>query len=592
MNYKVFIQKTDEIVNNMDIEELRNCIHTIARKIPETKRDEFFLHINDFHNQNDQDDILRKGICESLMNDKEVKNKVSEIYDIFNKISDRDVYISASGYEDYSNGYWQSDWIWEYEDSEGIGRIIEDAVLFAHDCMNDLRYKEALSIYKLVMNTDYPVEYEDGGDCFELSFKEMEEEGLISVNIYRLALEVLYTEYQLQTPDRRAERLYSYFNKSCFKNISIEDIFSLGREELQDMDMFLQLWIDLLMKQQGDSVLRLLNEAILLHKGLNGLKEEARRGYKEHPGLYLSAMVEYEKVHDYREVMEIGKEALDYLEIDLRIRGEIALKTSQAFAIMNHNEFMKRCWYEAFNSNSTIINYLRLFSDIESVASYKTDAEKRIEKLKVVDTYNKKTTSETIKNTVSEIEYKYLCFFSGQFDKVQYWCMEQKKPLGWTGKFIGHGVELMLLYLYAGNNLRKAGKEIAYRISRSIGFNDETNLVFIRKNMFMETDYYEQNNREIFWNIFSLWKLNYIASEKDIILYIEWLESVIDKRIIAIMDGKFRNRYDDVALLAAALGEVKESLGQHGAKYIIADKYTKIYSRRTNFKKALENYMD
>ncbi|WP_326908703.1 hypothetical protein [Sedimentibacter sp. MB31-C6] len=38
MNYKVVIQKTDEIVNNMDIEELRNCIHAIARKVPETEK--------------------------------------------------------------------------------------------------------------------------------------------------------------------------------------------------------------------------------------------------------------------------------------------------------------------------------------------------------------------------------------------------------------------------------------------------------------------------------------------------------------------------------------------------------------------------
>ena len=51
--------------------------------------------------------------------------------------------------------------------------------------------------------------------------------------------------------------------------------------------------------------------------------------------------------------------------------------------------------------------------------------------------------------------------------------------------------------------------------------------------------------------------------------YVKWLESVIDKRIDGIVGGKYRDKYNDVALLAGALGEVKESLGVKMAKVLL-----------------------
>jgi hypothetical protein len=473
-----------------------------------------------------------------------------------------------------------------------LAEAIEDALLFAHDCMNDFRYEEALSVFKLVMDTQFPVEDEVGGDSFELSLEEMEEEGLAGINLKVIALDVLYIEYQLHPSDKRTDILYSYFQYPYFKDIHIEDIFSVGREELKDTDMFFQSWIDFLMQQHSDVAARLLKEGILYYKGAEGFLEEARKGYNEHPGIYLAALLEYEKAHEYEKMKEIGKEALDKLERDLKIRGEIAIKTAQASACVNDDMLIRKCLYEAFYSDSTVINYLRLFADKESTVAYKDDAEKRIGNLQIYDDYHKKWISETYKNTVTETDYKYLCFFSGHFDKVKNWCMEQKSSIGWNGKFIGHGLDLMLLFLYADNNLKKAGKEIADRVSRRIGFNESKNLVFIKENLIFKTEVIEQNSKEIFWNIFCLWKSNYIITKQEMTSYVDWLESVIDMRINGIVGGKDRSKYDDVALLAAALGELKESLGERNAKITVMDKYTKKYSRYTSFKGALRGYMD
>ena len=75
-------------------------------------------------------------------------------------------------------------------------------------------------------------------------------------------------------------------------------------------------------------------------------------------------------------------------------------------------------------------------------------------------------------------------------------------------------------------------------------------------------------SKEIFWSIFCLWKVNYKISADDITSYVEWVESN-RQRIDGIVGGKYRNKYNDVALLAAALGEIKESLGAKWRKRLL-----------------------
>jgi len=584
MDRKEFVRKSDELLNSMSIEELRGCLHNIARKTPENKRASFLQLLEDCYDQDDREDSKfeeKTFQYKKLIPDEKVKEKLSDIKRIFTKIENGELCLSAQGYEDYSNGYWSSEWIWEYEDNEGIGRIIEDC-----------RYDEAVTIFKLVMDTQIFVEDEDGGDSFELSLEEMVDEKLIGVNLKVLALDVLYSNYQLQTAAQRASVLYSYFIYPYFKEIHIEDIFSIGREELRDTDIFWQLWIDFLMQQSGEISARLLKEGSLYYKGTDGLLEMVRKGYKEHPSVYLAALLEYEKTHDYEKMKQIGKEALDRIESDLKIRGEIALKTAQASSCLNDREFMKECWYEAFRSNSTIPNYLRLFTDGEVIREYKDFAEKRIEELRVSDNRYNQGISATAENNITDIEYKHLYFFSGHFDMIKSWCMEQKSPLGWSGNFIGYGVYLLLLYLYTDNNLRKAGKKIAVQVSNRMGFNESNNLVFMKENSVFETEVSTQKSEEIFWRIFCLWKVNYAITVDDMNSYVKWLESVIDKRIDGIVGGKYRDKYNDVALLAAALGEVKESLGVKMAKSIVINRNLERYPRHLAFRGSLKEYID
>jgi len=116
------------------------------------------------------------------------------------------------------------------------------------------------------------------------------------------------------------------------------------------------------------------------------------------------------------------------------------------------------------------------------------------------------------------------------------------------------------------------------------------NLVFMKENSVFEAEVIAHKGEEIFWNIFGFWKEYFEMPMDDKRYYVDWLESVIDKRVSAIIGGKYRNKYGDVALLVAALGEVKESLGM-AAKNNIVKGYFDKYSRYSAFRGALKEYI-
>ena len=89
-----------------------------------------------------------------------------------------------------------------------------------------------------------------------------------------------------------------------------------------------------------------------------------------HPSLYLTAMEEYEKAHDYGAVEELGKRALEKLGAGLVVRSRVALKAAHASSFLGHTDEMMRFCLEGFRSDSTDRNFLRLFGTKEMAEQY------------------------------------------------------------------------------------------------------------------------------------------------------------------------------------------------------------------------------
>ena len=120
-------------------------------------------------------------------------------------------------------------------------------------------------------------------------YKEIREYELISVNILALCLYIIYVTYQISS--NKVKDIYNYFKDNTnFRNISIEDAFKLGTEQLTDLDNFYLEWINFLSGIKGDIEYRLLREA-LIYTDYIGYERYINQITKNHPKIYIDVII-------------------------------------------------------------------------------------------------------------------------------------------------------------------------------------------------------------------------------------------------------------------------------------------------------------
>ena len=70
----------------------------------------------------------------------------------------------------------------------------------------------------------------------------------------------------------------------------------------------------------------------------------------------------------------------------------------------------------------------------------------------------------------------------------------------------------------------------------------------------------------MFWNYFQRWKAYFPMEQQERETYLAWAEKIVYSRADAIVSGQHRNHYGQSAQLLAIVGEIKESMGENGAK--------------------------
>ncbi len=531
------------------------------------------------------DETSRPQSMQERMSQELVDEKMRQIEEWKQQIEEGELYLDTEEYEDYSSGYWDADWVTDYYDNHGVGDKIMSMIRFAKDCVDDRKYQEANEIYDWLweMSVFTDSEYSDPVDL-----EIMAENDLIHTDLKQLALLTLYADYQVLPPEKRAEDLYLYFVYGTFHDLHMEEMFSVGRENLKDTERFWKDWIDLLKNKSGDVEAKFLKEAVLYHEGIEGLAKLADENADTHPSLYLAVMDEYEKGHRYDEIEETGIRALGILDDTLIIRGKIALRAAVSSSHLQHKEeMMKFCW-ECFRSDSNVENYLRLFGTDEMANKYGMRGQE------VVQNTNKGSAEYAWKNTelrrniIGDYEYYRLCFYTGDFETVKAVSKNPKGSLGWSSSFIQDGIRLFLLYLYEKPLPSKAAAGIA----AYVGFTDtkeEKNLMEFEREILEES---REHKVSEFWNYFQRWKRYFPMDENEKKRYLSWAEKIVYGRADAIVSGQHRNHYGQVAILLAMVGEIKESMGDIGARRIIYADYKRKFPRHSSFQREMKDYFN
>ena len=549
MNYNEFIKAVDEKLATMSDSEKEKWIHNLARTIQEDERCKFLNSLNGENN------------CGKIIYD------IKEIQEWCKKIQNGDIYFESSYSEVYGENYWR-DYSYEYHDTYEIGIKLTSAFQVAEDLLYQKEYEKVLGLFDLLINMVFQAYDSDSEETMELGIEELVDENLVSLDLKKIVLNLLYVKYQTSNGKERLESIYTYLKLNIAKDIKLEEFFTIGPEELVGIAVFLEEWIAFLKCEDGDLAGNLLFEACMLQGGIEMLCDTTREMVQKHPILYFRASEYLIDESKDNECEKIGLEAISLLNEELIIRGKVADLTAKAAKELGHAEVVWKCYKAAFHSESTLSHYLRLFEaeTYEEITDINTMKLRILAEKSYIDFGN--VNNQMKINNISLEHKKILRFFNGEFDYIYEECKKDKTYLGWSNNIKGILVPLFILYLDQSHTVSKAGEKLIEDLKYRLNYSNYDDKSFVER--------------------FFIWKDKIKITSEQYEKYITWLHSEVDKRTEAVVGGGFRGSYYKAAVLISALGETMESNGNIGAKINIIEHYKKNHSRKRAFKGEFE----
>lgn len=553
MNYKEFLNKIDKKLLEMSEKEKTALIHEFARITKEENR-KAFLEIIENKNKNET---------------KDYENQLNDMYSWFSKINNKEIYFECTGDEIYDD-YWHGEWVYEYSDKFKIGSKIENSLQIAENLLYQKNYKEAYKLYNTICMTLYSAIDIDCEETNELNFEELNEKNLINIDLRHIAVNLLYSQYQASSPEKRVENIYSSFQWNMFNNILIDEIFSVGPEEIIGVDDFIEEWIDYLKNNDEKLAAKLLADILTSYDDMNKLSETAKETMAIHPSISLIYCEKLLEKNEFETIINFGKEILAKMNADIQIRSNILNIAAFAAEKMDDNHMKSILAMGAFYSKSSILNYIKLF-DTDNYKKYSEDGIIYINTLPEIDLeIRHHRNPEKLKNTISEETKNIIRFFNMEFEEIQQIC--ENEQFGWIDGISEIIIPLFLLMLDKRSSYSKAGKKLIDNIQCSRLFEIET-------------------YNKPFNEYFLIWKEKINLSEKEYDKYILWCEKQVEKIVSDITSKNRRNLYSKAAELLVQMGEVLESNGKINGKLLTANHYKKINSRKSAFKAEIDKLL-
>ena len=586
MNLIQFLKKTDECMDKMTKEQLAYFIHEEARNLNEEKREIFLGNLIKSLNR-EESAKEADGNEENRALKKEIREKTADVRKKIREINAGKVSLISVINEEYDDWYNSSAPEFLFEDPEHIFKTIEEACKLVHLCIDAELYSDSYKLADDLIATEINTLGDYAEYCDEwVSVYELVTEQFLEINYKQLILDALYAAYQGNMLEDRPQALYDIICNSQYSAITIEEMLQQGAREPEQCAEFLRLWIEFLKKQNTRISTKLLEEAVDLAGDASYLLEEARESAKLHPELYLHLLEKCKQKKEWKKGIEIGQEAVEKIPSIYKTRGKCAVMTSVFAQQLKMTELAEECWKKAFESDTTVVNYLRLITESKDSSEY-TETVKRICR----DVYSRNGTSSDIYgrysgpelNVLSKTMYFSLAFLSKEWDTVLQKGMQVREGVGWTGTFMKQGIALFCLALYSKDELQSGCREMLRQLTWYMNFNSDEYASGLIQNMKIK-------DSELLWKCLLKWKENLSISETEQKQIIMKLEKWVELRVQGIMDGNHRKYYNECAAFIAALGEVKEICGEKNAKADLMEEYRILYPRRRAFHEELRGY--
>lgn len=571
-----FLDIIDTKTSEMSRDMLIRFIYEVARTVPEQKRCDWILLLNQM---NHAVDVAAEPDAENL---EQLANHVEAMIACLEEIAeDEDRYVDSEYNPEWDDWYNPDVDETLYYDSTDIASDIRRGMELIHRCVALGAYEKGIDLVDELLHLEIPVVGEDMEDTF--SFLGFGEYFLKEKEIERFEKESLFVYYMGSPFEERMDNLYHCFEAFSDAELGLDDIWQMGGENLVDKDEFLSNWIEYLASHQDRTANRLLQEALVYTKSADKQRTYAKMFASIHPELYVQLLKKHYYVMDWQRVVEIGTEALDYIEKDKKEREEIALFVAAALQKLESYDKVEAYWFEAFRIHPTLENYMRLRFESKNweryqqqVCSWAKDGvcnSKGVIEIQGFDTFNR----------MSGDLYKWIMLFEGEFEDVKNKWMNAAQGIGWSDTFMKEGLAFMLYLLYKKQEEQSGIAYVKELLFHRMHFSKES----YERGMLQTSS---MDSEGLLFKLIDSYKIKVDFTTVEEELWLKRIENWIQLRVDAIMKNTRRKYYDECAAWIAALGEVKESMGMYGEKAHIIGLYKKRYPRHSAFHFELSNF--
>lgn len=535
----------------------------------------------------------------------QLQKEVQMLEEMFEQVKNGEIYLWANYMPCAVVSGLSAPYILEYEDRSGIGKIYEQSVLTVYKCACFAMYGEALRLLELMRETKIFVYTKIYA---YLDWKGVTREKIAKIDLKKLGAYEFYLVYRSAKNSQRVQAVYHFLSNHYYdQEICEQGIFGgqtglqtylklpeldecvrcsqetagvlkpVGVAEFLCLPEFLDDWTSFLKKrnENGDKTERnLLDEMIQYHgKTKELLLEQARICYKKAPDLYWKAICSKELRGDYAGQIAIGKEALEKLDGDenIPIRSQIALWTARAAFHAKEDALAEDYCEHALLWSMTPFYYLLTTALSHKPEKLKGLASERLQKICLLETNQLYIMYEDGKAMLSKHLTAVFQFFLGDFDAL-FGLYEKEENVD----EMECGIALMLLLLIKEQEWKKGCRYIAglpyWYLGLNINF-DTSGYI----NAIEEESAGSVTGEQYFQACFLKWKGRQ-QTFPEVRTYLARLEALVYCRI-EYLCSSWEAEYKKAAGLAAALGEVKESLGKKDAKQHVLTQCRKIIGK-------------
>ncbi len=553
MNYPTFIERIDELIENSDKEKLSAFIHEIAEILSENWRERFLSVLEECCSPSED---CTDPQCESLsVTIDRMIEKLDEIDAGERELGSR----YNPEWESWNDDEWDEEYF--FSDPAGILNDVNRAVELIHACIDREEYRKG---YELALKLSELTVYVDGDyDGGIMEAEELIRYSLVDADSETLLKECVYLAYKGSDEGHQAKSMLQIMDNLRDSIDSLGEILEMDGGKT-DVQSFLPSWIEALAVRNDWKIDDFLSESVSMLADNRLALDFASRYSSTHPIIY-SSILRHGLRLTAEEMTEIGLKAMNEVSADSRIRNEICLSTALYALKSGKRETAESCWLEAFRTEPSVTNYLRLRLLTKNWAVYSESV---------------KSISMT-QNKPDSIRASIIAFFDMDFN-VLLNCIDGEDDMTVFSSTWSDCVPFFLLLLSSSAKAEGMEAVLKNAVSRS---------------SFRTSEYIcgtgiedKRPDAVVFMECFDKWKQNITLDDATVSKWIKNIDRWLQRYVRITMDNNDRGSYGLCAQYIAALGEVEQERGKKGYKQELMFAYRNLYWRHRSFVDELVKY--